>query len=136
MKQAALGSLVVSFATIGLSVEAYAQNSVTLYGRIHNGVAFANHCNGTQDLVSLRHCLWNSRFGGVLISLHFYDGNARYALRGVALRPYKNIARNQSVAVCLFRVVGPVFGAKDDSRGLTTLKSNVRKPLFERVPLG
>jgi len=34
------------------------------------------------------------------------------------------------------RVVGPVFGPKDDSRGLTTLKSNVRKPFFERVPLG
>jgi predicted ATP-dependent endonuclease of OLD family len=39
----------------------------------------------------------------------FYDGNARYALRGVALRPYKNIARNQSVAVCLFACRGPGF---------------------------
>jgi hypothetical protein len=65
---------------------------------------------------------------GLLDFAAFYDGNARYALRGVALRPYKNIARNQSVAVLPYsRVVGPVFGLKADSRGLTTLKSNVRK---------
>jgi predicted porin len=63
MKQAALGRLVVSFAAIGLSAEAYAQNSVTLYGRIDNGIAFVNHASGSQDLVSLRHGLSNSRFG-------------------------------------------------------------------------
>lgn len=57
-----LNALVASAAVACVS-NAHSQNSVTLYGRIDNGIAFVNHASGNQDLIAMRHGLSNSRFG-------------------------------------------------------------------------
>ncbi|MFT4068207.1 porin [Paraburkholderia sp.] len=63
MKSVKLVGAIVPFIVAGLSAVANAQNSITLYGRIDNGIAFVNNASGTNDLVTLRHGLSNSRFG-------------------------------------------------------------------------
>lgn len=63
MKQSMRNGLVMIGVVTGVAGTAHAQNSVTLYGRIDNGIAFVDHASGEDDLVTLRHGLSNSRFG-------------------------------------------------------------------------
>ena len=59
MKQSMRNGLVMIGVITGVAGTAHAQNSVTLYGRIDNGIAFVDHASGEDDLVTPRHGLSN-----------------------------------------------------------------------------
>ena len=63
MKKSTRNGLAMIGVITGVAGTAHAQSSVTLYGRIDNGIAFVDHASGDEDLVTLRHGLSNSRFG-------------------------------------------------------------------------